>query len=89
MTGGTADLFVNGGAGGCAFMSEVRWTALAWWLFLVRAEQSSSAVLAGGLDGHCVFTLAVGCAVAVVSGAAGVSCAGAPQHGHSDRCRVH
>ena len=47
MTGGTADLFVNGGAGGCAFMSEVRWTALAWQLFLVRAEQSSSAVLLG------------------------------------------
>ena len=45
MTGGTTDLFVNGGAGICAFMSEVRWTALAWWLFLVRAEQSGSAVL--------------------------------------------
>ena len=45
MTRGTANLFVNGGAGGCAFMSEVRWTTLAWQLFLVRAEQSSSAVL--------------------------------------------
>lgn len=47
VTRGTANLFVNGGAGGCAFMSEVRWTALAWQLFLVRAEQSSSAVLLG------------------------------------------
>ena len=47
MTGGTADLFVNGGAGGCSFMSEVRWTALAWWLFLIRAEQSGSAMLLG------------------------------------------
>ena len=28
-------------------MSEVHWTALAWQLFLVRAEQSSSAVLLG------------------------------------------
>ena len=32
VTRGTANLFVNGGAGGCAFMSEVRWTALAWQL---------------------------------------------------------
>ena len=29
VTRGTAGLFVNGGAGGCAFMSEVRWTAIA------------------------------------------------------------
>ena len=47
VTRGTANLFVNGGAGGCAFMSEVHWTALAWQLFLVRAEQSSSAGLLG------------------------------------------
>ena len=45
VTRGTANLFVNGGAGGCAFMSEVRWTDLAWWLFLVCSEQWGSAVL--------------------------------------------